>query len=266
MEAGLSPPPQVRAQYRHELRTLTYVTLDQANGGIVRNLTHDGIGVQLIAAVHPLQQLRVRFELSEPRLRVETRGEVVWSTSKGQCGIRFTDMPQRLTHQIDEWILGNLLDGAALHPERTEAMFPQSEVEEDDGLILSAPSRKVIELPLPAHVPEPVAVPGETAEASAAPAIELDWLSRPVSPRTLARTVDTLIVVAALLLFALIFLAVIREAPPWPWAMAAGAAVTVSVLYWGFFRILGRSSLGTKLAQLAASDQKMEEQAKSLSH
>jgi hypothetical protein len=93
MEAGTSPARRARAQHRHELRTLAYVTLDQANGGIVRNLTHSGIGVQVVAAVRPRQQLRVRFELRYPRLQVETRAEVVWATFSGQCGIRFLDMP-----------------------------------------------------------------------------------------------------------------------------------------------------------------------------
>jgi len=73
MEAGLSPARQARAKHRHELRTLTYVTLDQANGGIVRNLNHEGIAVQAVAAVRPRQQLRVRFELRYPRVRVEKK-------------------------------------------------------------------------------------------------------------------------------------------------------------------------------------------------
>ena len=100
MEAGISPARQTRTQYRHELRTLTYVTLDQANGGIVRNMTHDGIGVQAVAALRPMQQLRLRFELRAPRLRVETRGEVMWSTPSGQCGIRFLDLPPRISRQL----------------------------------------------------------------------------------------------------------------------------------------------------------------------
>ena len=80
MDAGLSPARQVRTRHRHELRTLTYVTLDQANGGIVRNLSDRGIGVQVVAAVRPRQQLRVRFELRYPRLQIETRAEVIWAT------------------------------------------------------------------------------------------------------------------------------------------------------------------------------------------
>ena len=112
MEAGLSPARQARAKHRHELRTLTYVTLDQANGGIVRNLSHEGIGVQAVAALRPQQQLRVRFELRTPRVRVEARGEVTWATFSGQCGIRFLDLSPRMTRQINEWIFGNLLEGS----------------------------------------------------------------------------------------------------------------------------------------------------------
>ena len=97
MDAGTSPARQPRVKHRHELRTLTYVTLDQANGGIVRNLSHEGVGVQAVAAVRPRQQLRVRFELRDPRLRVESRGEVMWATSSGQCGIRFLDLPPEMT-------------------------------------------------------------------------------------------------------------------------------------------------------------------------
>src|SRR5208283_1422617 len=114
MQAGSSPPPLGRTRYRHELRILSYVTLDQANGGIIRNLTHGGIGVQTVAAIRPRQQVRVRFDLRYPRLRVETRGEVVWSTFSGQCGIRFLDLSPRVARQIDEWIFGDLLSGLAV--------------------------------------------------------------------------------------------------------------------------------------------------------
>ncbi len=179
MDTGVSPARQARAYYRHDLRTLTYVTLDQANGGIVRNMTHDGIGVQVVAAVRPRQQLRVRFELRYPKLRVETRGEVMWATFSGQCGIRFLDLSPRMVRQIDEWIFGSLLEGASLHSERTESgctesMFAQSGPvlltmsgvdaagEEEDGLMVSAAPRTVIELPKKPESVEVVQVPSKT--------------------------------------------------------------------------------------------------------
>jgi hypothetical protein len=304
MDAGLSPARQARTHHRHELRTLTYVTLDQANGGIVRNLSHEGMGVQVVAAVRPRQQLRVRFELRYPRLRVETRGEVMWATFSGQCGIRFLDLSPRLERQINEWIFGNLLDGAAMHtdadrttpagPRLGELQFVESNpdgwqsvtarrlqeaaehstvnADEDDGLMLSGGAVKVIELPArparPAQaVPREVEAVSrsesawtefaESEAASRAHAVEapaqLDWLSRPLSGSGLAWTVNSLVVVAGLLLFVLVFLVVTREVPQWPFAMTGGATAFVGCFYWGFFKLFGGTSPGTRLARLGQS-------------
>ena len=272
MEAGSTPGRHARAQHRHELRTLTYVTLDQANAGVVRNLTNRGIGVQVVTAVRPKQQLRVRFDLRYPRLPIETRAEVVWATFSGQCGIRFLEMPPVLAQQINEWIFGNLLEGISLHIEHSESIFaasrtrvsevsetptskPESaEPQADDGLMVSETPVKVIALPIPWDLPEPevleeVAVPVPEPDSTA-----LDWLTQPLTGRTLAWTVDGLVVVAALLLFVLVFLSVTREAPKWPLAMVAGASLTMAAMYWGFFRVMAGASLGVKLARIAEMD------------
>jgi hypothetical protein len=258
MDTGTSPARQARAKHRHELRTLTYVTLDQANGGIVRNLSHEGIGVQAVAAPPPRQQVRVRFELRDPRLRVETRGEVTWSTLSGQCGIRFLDLSPRMTRQINEWILGDLLEGASLHTDRAGTMFAvRVAAVEEDGLMLSAAPVKVIELPVRVD-PSPPASAGDTAAMQSA---QLDWLSQPLSGRSLVWTINTLVVVAAVLLFALVFLAVTREPPSRPFAMMGVGAAVVAALYWGFFRIFGRLSPGARLARLVGCDLEEEEAA-----
>jgi hypothetical protein len=248
MEAGVSPAQQARTQYRHELRTLTYVTIDQANGGIVRNLTRDGIGVQVVAAVRPKQQLRVRFELRYPRLRVETRGEVVWATFSGQCGIRFLDLPPKMERHISEWIFGNLLEGAMIHPERGGTVFTGPET--DDGLLVSPAARNVIELPrAPEFRKEPASVLSRVREST-----ELDWLSQPLSGKSLAWTVNALVIVASVLLFALVFLSIARSAPPWPVSLTLGGIGAVSLLYWGFFKIFGGLSPGERLARLAQAN------------
>jgi len=280
MQAGSSPPPLGRTRHRHELRILSYVTLDQANGGIIRNLTHDGIGVQAVAAIRPRQQVRVRFELRYPRLRVETRGEVVWSTFSGQCGIRFLDLSPRMARQIDEWIFGDLLSGLAVPWQGAEAgagaaasappAFARhssaadrssgtatgvaAAAEEEAGLMVSPAPVKVIELPVQAERAEPAAVPDAISVTSRPMSgSELDWLSQPLSSRGLAWMVNTLIVIAALLLFGLVFLSVTREAPKWPFPMVTGAAIVVAALYWGFFKTFGGSSFGARLARLAGA-------------
>ena len=273
MDAGIPPARQARAQHRHELRTLTYVTLDQANGGIVRNLTNNGIGVQVVAAVRPKQQLRVRFELRYPRLHVETRAEVVWATFSGQCGILFLDMPPVLQQQVNQWIFGNLLEGISLHAGPSESIFaPRNgrgtqsdqkgngnvatpgEVGVDDGLLVSATPVKVIELPMHREPPEAVIREEDVVATPQPRSDQRAWLARPLTGRPLAWTVDALVVVASLLLFTFVFLSVTREAPPWPLASVAGAALMMAGLYWVFFRLFAGRSLGARLARIAEPD------------
>jgi PilZ domain len=286
MQAGPLTTLRPRARQRHELRSLTYVTLDQANGGIVRNLTHDGIAVQAVAAVRPRQQVRVRFELRYPRLRVDARGEVVWSTFSAKCGIRFIDLPPRLMRQIDEWIFGDLLEGGGLNwahsgtvtigPATTATIAARAapptvteptpapatqvlEQGEENGLIVSPAEVKVIEMPAASVAPAELSA--EESSAGVQDPGDLDWLSQPLSGRGLARTVDSLIVIAALLLFAVVFLLITREAPRWPLTLGSGAAILVYSLYWGFFKIFGGPSFGERLARLAGTDLEAHEEA-----
>jgi len=261
MDAGISPARQIRTQHRHELRTLTCLTLDDANGGVVRNLNCGGMGAQVVAAVHPRQQMKVRFELRYPRLRVETRGEVVWATFSGQCGIRFLDPPPEMARNINEWIFGDLLEGISLHMDPAESMFAENSAVEDavavakeeDGLIVSAASVKVIPLP---SAPEKAAESPFLRALSSRRTLaerdgtELDWLWHPLSGRGLAWAVHALVVLAGILLFVLVFLSIIRDAPPWPVAMLGGASLVVAGLYWTFFHVFGGSTLGARLARL----------------
>ena len=273
MDAGTSPARQTRTQYRHALHTLTYVTLDQANGGIVRNLSDEGIGVQAVAAPRPQQQLRLRFELRRPRVRIETRGEVMWSTSSGKCGIRFLDMPAAVSRQINEWVFADLLEGASLHWEKVGPIFIEPEVRrdtesrndalvsgalQDDGLLISPAPAKTIELPT-RRDPVMVLMDEATWEVEE-PASSWEWLSQPLSGRGLAWAVNTLVVVAAWLLFTLVFLSVTHEAPRWPLLMVVAGAGTVGAMYWAFFRMFGGSSLGARLARLVASDEENDEE------
>jgi hypothetical protein len=299
MQAASFPARQARAHYRRELRTLTYVTLDEANGGIIRNINHGGVAVQAVAALRPQQRVRLRFELKLPRLRVETSGQVSWASSSGQCGIHFVDLPARVRQQIDEWIFSNLLEAVAReasHPRsifggavvwiarqenvRGENVCEQSAPEEDGGLTRSAAPRPAIRLEpglagqhgaaalggsvlnaagLNPHSGEELA--DRFADRAGDPYGQLNWLSRPLSGRTLSWLVDSLVVTAAALTFALIFLSIAHELPPWPLTLgtASAAVVFVAAAYWGVFAVFGGSSLGARLARAVASFEEKED-------
>ena len=284
MQTASFPARQTRTHYRHELRSLTYITLDEGNGGIIRNLNHEGVAVQAVGPLRQHQRVHLRFELRFPRLRVETYGQVGWATPSGQCGIRFIDLPVRTRRQINEWIFSNLLDAVARDADHPGSMFGASVVsiagdenvreenvreekapEESDGLRLSASSRPVIRLKprvarwdeapvLHPHGEEDLTDPVDHAYG------QLNWLSQPLSGRTIAWLVDGLVVIAGLLLFALIFLSIAHELPPWPLTLgaASAAAAFVAAVYWAVFAVFGGSSLGARLAQ-ATSGAEAEE-------
>lgn len=270
MHAVPSPARQSRPHARHDLRTLTYVVLDDANGGIVRNLSHAGIGVQAVAALRLHQVVRVRFELRNPRLRIETQGEVVWSTATGQCGIRFLDLPPRMIRQVNEWIFGSLLESIPLHSTwRAHSMFSPIPgtvpPEANGGLILSPLPQKVIQLEPPV-VPgyDPATAEEATEDLTAELSADRDWLSRPLSGRALAALVDGLVIIASVLLFALVFLSLAHELPKWPinLAVALGATVFVAALYWGFFQAFAGATPGATLATQTTIEEEKKEKEK----
>ncbi len=293
MQAVSFPPRQARNHYRHELRTLTYVTLDESNGGIIRNLNHEGVAVQAVAALHPEQRVRLHFDLRFPRVRVETSGQVCWTRSSGQCGIRFVDLSARTSHQINEWIFSNLLDAVARdagHPRSgsgasgsgasisSASIFGASVVsilgeddvvdentsEESDGLTLSPSPRPVIRLqPGLARRDEAPALQNydeEDLRDEADDPYAQSWLSQPLSGRTLAWLVDSLIVIAGLLLFAVIFLSIAHELPPLSVTLGtfSGAAAFIIAAYWAVFAVFGGQSLGARMAQAQSRLQKEE--------
>lgn len=277
MQGVSFPARSARIHYRHPLSTLTYVTIDTGNGGIIRNLNSDGVAVQAVARLRPQQRVRLRFEMRFPRFRVETYGEVTWANDSGQCGIRFLDLPPRTSREINEWIFSNLLDGFAPKAGH-RSIFENSHgsliherliTEESHGLILSAQPRPSIHPEIANtkfdggdYLPRNW---GEDDESVYDRRVQLDWLSRPLSGRVLAWLVDSLIVVAALLLFTVIFLAIAHELPVWPLTLAAAtaAAVFVAGTYWAVFVVFGGASLGVRIAQSVASaeeDENIEEE------
>lgn len=259
MQAATSPARQTRSHYRHELRTLTYVTLDDGNAGIIRNMNHTGVAVQAVGRLHAEQIVRLRFELRFPRLRVEARGRVTWANSSGQCGIRFVDLPERSRQEIDQWIFSNLLDSIARTADRGDSIFASPLApfvpEEDDGLILSPAQRGAIRIQ-PETTPEKDLAAHERIQEL----LEEDAPPRrqrrgTVPARTLAWMVDGLVMLAAVLLFAVVFLSITHELPQWPLILAGsvGATALIAVAYWGLFALCGGTSIGLRVAQFGSA-------------
>jgi len=60
-EAVSLTPLGRRGHYRHQIQSLAYVNLDQANGGVIRNLGDTGLAIQAVAPrerTYPSQKRR----------------------------------------------------------------------------------------------------------------------------------------------------------------------------------------------------------------
>ena len=247
---GFAPRRQ-RVQYRHQIRSLAYVNLnqanrdqldpdhsnsnpDQANGGIIRNLGEAGIAIQAVAPLCANQQVSLRFDLANPRVRVEATGRVAWADRTGQAGIEFLSLPQRCQRLLKEWLFVQLLSVA--HQATGEADFVYRESGEE-ALLFSASSRPAIRF-------EPALPNASRADEDELrpPSLHLPWFPFPISAVALSWLVDGLILLSALLLFAVVCMAMIGAVPPWPITLALGvgvAAVLTATYRFLFFLLIG---------------------------
>ena len=236
-----APAANQRHYYRHPIHSLVYVTLDEGNGGIIRNLSQSGAAIQAVGALHLGQTVRMRFDLLNPRTRFDVRAVVSWANPSGQAGVRFLDLSRQACRQLNDWIFANLMRGVA----QAAPVLPLPG--EFDDLILSPPARPAIRVGLAA--PRTTGVP-ETCT------ISLPWCPVPMTSTTLAKVMDALILISASLLFFCTFVVVAREIPAWPLTVLVGIGVcgffTSLYLYLGAW--LGCGTPGAQLAKVAVRE------------
>ena len=236
-----APAANQRHHYRHPIHSLVYVTLDEGNGGIIRNLSQSGAAIQAVGALRPGQLVRMRFDLLNPRTRFDVQAVVSWANPSGQAGVRFLDIPRPAVRQLNDWVFANLFRGVA----QAAPVLPLPG--ELDDLILSAPARPAIRVGLAA--PRTTMLPESHA-------ISLPWCPVPMSSATLAKVMDSLILISASLMFFCIFVVVAREIPAWPLTVLVGIGVCgfFTSLYLYLSAWLGCGTPGTQLARVAVRD------------
>ena len=238
-----------RRHYRHKIRTLAYVNFDSTNGGVLRDVSEFGITAQATAPLHPQHQVRLRFALANPHVRIEATGRVAWTDSLGQAGIEFLDLPQRSRRLLKEWVFTQILAEAYLFSPCDSVSDHSGRGEGTAGLLFSASPRPAIQL-------EPHAVRSLPRNGSAQlRSLGPLWSSISIFSRRLSRLLDSLILVCAVLLFAVMSLAITNILPSWPVVLALAGTVTpvLVAVYWFLFVVWIGTTPGQHLARLAAS-------------
>ena len=240
-----------RVHYRHPVHSLVYATLDNGNGGILRNLSQDGAALQAVAALRPGQTVRMRFDLFHPKIRVDVQARVNWANSSGQAGVIFTDLSPSVRRQLNDWIFLSLF--RAMEP---SAPILASSAPLPDDLILSATPRPVIRVAPAMAAPVAAAAHSFPAAAAIEPQLSVSWWPQPISAHSLAKLMDVLILLSAVLLFFCVFLAIAQTIPPWPATVAliAGVAGFFTALYWWICAWVGCETVGAQIARIALPD------------
>jgi hypothetical protein len=101
------------------------IELEDDNGGIILDISERGLSLQAVRSLTDDQVPHIRFQLSESRPWIETRGRIAWiSASKKAAGLEFIELLEEARSQINHWIslelqLNESVDGIAFG-EKTE--------------------------------------------------------------------------------------------------------------------------------------------------
>ncbi|GAC1429467.1 MAG: hypothetical protein NVS1B11_04580 [Terriglobales bacterium] len=238
-----------RSRYRYLVRSLAYVNLDHANGGIIRDLSEAGMAIQAVSPLRENQPVHLRFELLNPRVRLEVAGRITWAEPSGQCGVEFLNIPHRSERLLRDWIFIQLL-GNAQQLSSTASMFdvpPHKKVSQpaEDFPVRKSPK---------AQTPKTQTLTSEKLNVGD-PQQKVSELFETISlsANNFARIVDGTVLLSALLLFFVVALSMTHVVPQWPLSIALGigAAVLFAVVYWFLFVVWNGATPGAHLAILS---------------
>ena len=94
-----------RQSARHAPDSLSYVHLDENNGGILINLSETGLAVQAAVAVMEDDIPRLRLQMPRSKTWLETSARVVWAGDlRRTVGIEFLNSTEEFRQHLREWL------------------------------------------------------------------------------------------------------------------------------------------------------------------
>jgi CheY-like chemotaxis protein len=90
-------------------------------GGILMDLSEDGMEVLSPQPLNPSSYLSLEFNLPDDGAPIHAQGEVAWASPNGQAGVRFINLSDTLRDSLAAWVAANT---GKLPPEEPETMGP----------------------------------------------------------------------------------------------------------------------------------------------
>jgi L-methionine (R)-S-oxide reductase len=99
-----------RSCVRHKVNGPVFASFDGVTGGMILDLSEQGLSMQTIAPVkmdHADRRLHLRLDLPDTDAHLETTGYIAWADALGRAGVRFSDLPEDARQRIDHWLALN---------------------------------------------------------------------------------------------------------------------------------------------------------------
>jgi putative methionine-R-sulfoxide reductase with GAF domain len=101
------PGPHRRHCLRQKVNTPAFASFDGVTGGMILDLSEEGMAMQALAPLEAQSQLALKISLGEPAAYLETTGYVAWADALGRAGVRFSDLPNESRMRLREWLTIN---------------------------------------------------------------------------------------------------------------------------------------------------------------
>jgi hypothetical protein len=85
--------PERRHALRQRVNTPAFASFDGVTGGMILDLSEEGMSMQTIAPIEAQSIVPLHLSLGEPAAYLETTGYVAWADALGRAGVRFSELP-----------------------------------------------------------------------------------------------------------------------------------------------------------------------------
>ena len=105
-----APPFERRLSIRQRPNDLAYLDIGTDNGGIVLDVSDEGMGLQAAVPIGSEKEIHLRIQLPNSSARIETAAKIIWlSPGNRQAGVHFENMSTEARIQILEWIRSQIV-------------------------------------------------------------------------------------------------------------------------------------------------------------
>jgi hypothetical protein len=96
-----------RSCVRHKVHGPVFASFDGVTGGMILDLSEQGVSMQTVVPLEAERRVRVRLDLPDSDDHLETTGYIAWADALGRAGVRFSELPLEARQRLDEWLVLN---------------------------------------------------------------------------------------------------------------------------------------------------------------